>query len=1276
MTGTGGGGGGGAGVILRNGKLTNAAGSTIRGGNGGGGGWDDISTQDHSLKGGGGGAGDGVVVDKNGTFINYGTVEGGKGGKTVSTAYDRDDTESRNRRTGRAGSGIRIGESGYVINAGTVKHGAKAEGDTRPDVNAIDVVGDHSTLELWDGSNIEGNVVVADGVKDTSLVLGGEKDSSLDASELGDKYKGFDNFKKTGASKWDLTGKTDAHTPWTIAEGILSITEDGSLGNAADTLTIDGGTLQTAGTFDMTRNVVIGDKNGTIDTQGNTNTMNGVISGAGSLTKDGDGVLVLAGVNTFTGDAKIDKGELRLAGNGSIASAARVDNNGVFDISGVDPDSASVKSLAGGESGHVKTGDKTLVITDAKDTFAGVIEGDGGIKVDGGKETLSGENTFTGDATVSKGAELDMVGKGSIASAERLNNNGTFDISGVDPDTASIKSLAGDENGHVKTGDKTLIITDAKDAFAGSIDGNGGLKIDGGKQTLSGDNSFTGEASVAKGAELDLAGKGSIASADRLNNNGIFDISGVDPDSATVKSLKGDDTGLVKTGDKKLVIADAKNDTFAGVIEGNGKVEVAGGTQRFTGDNTYTGGTQVDKPGTLIIGDGGTKGSVKGEIDNAGALVYDRSDKFVINPIKGDGSVEIRGGGSAAIDGKQEFTGETTVAENNTLVIEGNGDISNSSGITNNGTVDISGINADDIHTKHIAGKDTGKFDIGGKTIVITDGNGSEFAGVIDGTGGLSIDKGKQIISGDNTYTGDTKIASAGELQLGNDERAGSITSNVINDGILSGNGSMNGLVNRGTVSPGTDKTFGTLTVNGDYASENGKLVMHQVLGDDNSQGDRLVVKGNTSGTTEVSVINRGGMGAQTVNGIKIIEVGGQSDGQFNLHGDYVNYNKQQAVVAGAYAYTLNKGGVSTPNDGNWYLRSEDKNKKGENGNGGNGGNGGKEYQAGVPVYGGISSALAGINRAGFASFGTRMSSSGSNGNANAYSIANPDSLFGEKYVWGRIQTGYSRLTPSGNATGAVYGSNDWTMQAGLDGQFIDDQNGDLFGSIWLDYTSSSIKSRSDIGNGHVSVKGYGLGGALTWYGENGYYIDGQGKLTWYKSDLESDLVQQALATGVKSFGYALSLEAGQKFVVSDQWSVTPQVQLIWSSLNTDNYVDIFSAAIDTPDNRVLTGRFGIAANFAQSWLEADGTRTKLDFGGIANIYQDLKSGPNYINVSDVKIATGSTDKTWGELGLTADYSWKDDTYSVFGKVSTATSLQNVGKSYSVSGSLGFKVKW
>lgn len=48
----------------------------------------------------------------------------------------------------------------------------------------------------------------------------------------------------------------------------------------------------------------------------------------------------------------------------------------------------------------------------------------------------------------------------------------------------------------------------------------------------------------------------------------------------------------------------------------------------------------------------------------------------------------------------------------------------------------------------------------------------------------------------------------------------------------------------------------------------------------------------------------------------------GQSDGTFTLNGDYA-LEGQHVVVAGAYAYALHKNGITTPEDGNWYLRSQ-----------------------------------------------------------------------------------------------------------------------------------------------------------------------------------------------------------------------------------------------------------------------------------------------------------------------------------------------------------------
>ncbi len=109
------------------------------------------------------------------------------------------------------------------------------------------------------------------------------------------------------------------------------------------------------------------------------------------------------------------------------------------------------------------------------------------------------------------------------------------------------------------------------------------------------------------------------------------------------------------------------------------------------------------------------------------------------------------------------------------------------------------------------------------------------------------------------------------------------------------------------------DGAFKTLTVTGDYVGDNALLQMNTVLGDDNSSTDRLHVLGSTAGETGIAVNNIGGPGALTHDGIRLVQVDGASNGNFNLVG---------RAVGGAYEYFLHKGGVTNPTDGDWYLRS------------------------------------------------------------------------------------------------------------------------------------------------------------------------------------------------------------------------------------------------------------------------------------------------------------------------------------------------------------------
>ena len=107
---------------------------------------------------------------------------------------------------------------------------------------------------------------------------------------------------------------------------------------------------------------------------------------------------------------------------------------------------------------------------------------------------------------------------------------------------------------------------------------------------------------------------------------------------------------------------------------------------------------------------------------------------------------------------------------------------------------------------------------------------------------------------------------------------------------------------------------YNTLTIQGDYHSDDGTLVFNTSLDGDGTPSDRMVVEGDTSGHTWVRVNALGGSKLTSADGIELIEVLGQSNGDFELGG---------RAVHGTYEYFLHKGGLDDPNDGNWYLRSE-----------------------------------------------------------------------------------------------------------------------------------------------------------------------------------------------------------------------------------------------------------------------------------------------------------------------------------------------------------------
>ncbi|WP_163877328.1 autotransporter outer membrane beta-barrel domain-containing protein [Rhizobium laguerreae] len=634
-------------------------------------------------------------------------------------------------------------------------------------------------------------------------------------------------------------------------------------------------------------------------------------------------------------------------------------------------------------------------------------------------------------------------------------------------------------------------------------------------------------------------------------------------------------------------------------------------------------------------------------IDTAGfAVGTDATSGF-----SGVGGLTVTGGGVFSLLANSIYTGETQIDFGSGLALTGAGAIANSSRAIADGIFNVSAATTPTIQS--LAG--SGSVLLGAQTLTIANANDT-FAGVIGGTGGLTVSGGRQTLSGVNTYIGATTVG-GGRLAVN-----GSITSPVTTSGagILGGTGTIFGdVTNGGVVAPGN--SIGTLTIAGNYTGTGGTLEIESVLGGDASPTDRLVVTGNTAGTTDVKVINLGGGGAQTVEGIKIVDVGGTSAGSFSLQGDYV-FEGDQAVVGGAYAYRLYQNGLSTPGDGDWYLRSTVLDPSG--------GGTGPLYAPGVPLYEAYAGVLQSLNQ-----FGTlRQRTAGRDDGQSAAGAANDQINDQGRAIWTRIDGTHSHFEPETSTTGTEYDVDSWTLQAGVDGMLHESGAGVLIGGVSFHVDTASADISSRFGKGDIDTTGYGFDGTLTWYGNGGFYLDTQAGVTWYESDLKSSTLHTTLADGNDGVGYGFSVEAGQTIALTSRWSLTPQAQLAYSSVRFDDFTDAYGAAASLDDGDSLTGRLGISADYDSDWKDASGRTSRAKLYGIANLYYDFLDGSD-VDVSGTSLVS-ENQALWGGLGMGGSLSWADDRYAAHGEAFARTSLQDFGDSNALGAKVGFSVKW
>ncbi|MDX8497990.1 autotransporter outer membrane beta-barrel domain-containing protein [Mesorhizobium sp. VK4C] len=1070
---------------------------------------------------------------------------------------------------------------------------------------------------------------------------------------------GAGTLTKTDAGTLVLTGTNSYQGGTVINGGTVEVSADANLGNAAGALTFNGGTLHTTGTFTAARDATLNAGGGTFDTDNSTTlTLTGAVGGAGALTKGGAGTLVLTADNTYAGGTTISGGTLQLGDGGATgAITGDVVDNGklVFDRN----NSYGFAGLISGSGGLDQIGSGVTILT-ADNSYAGATNvGAGTLIIDGDQSAASGATT------VAAGGALGGIG--TIGGAVSVLDGGALnpgDI-GTTPGTLTINgnlNLAANATLNYNFGQAGVV----GGAYNDLTVVHGGLTLDGAvnvAQTSGGDfgpgiyriisydGTLTDLGLVSN--SLDHFVQTSVANQVNLVNTTGVTLNYWDGDAGPKGNdqvnggngtwrAAGDDNWTNDTGHINAPFSTGSFAIFAGQAgtvdvdsATNGQVQAAG--MQFATDGYLVQGESIALVGSqsiIRVGDGTSPG--------AGFAAT------IASALTGNSQLVKTDAGTLVLAGTNSYTGGTAV-NGGTLRVSSDNNLGAAEGglSFNGGTLDTT--------ASFASGR---AIDVLGQGTIETDAATTlTLNGALSGAGALTKSgAGTLALTADSSAFAGTTAIGGGTLNV-----SGSLCGavNVLSGGRLEGTGTVCDTTNAagGIVAAGNPGVPGTLTLAGNYTGNGGTLEIETVLSGDASATDRLVVTGTTAGTTTLKVANVGGGGAQTVEGIKIIDVGGTSAGTFSLAGDYV-FEGDQAVVGGAYAYRLYKNGVSTPDDGDWYLRSALINNSPQ-----------PLYSPAVPLYEAYPGVLQSLNE--LSTLQQRGNRSWAGASQGADEIG---SVPAQSAIWARIEAAHTRQSPESATTVSDYEVTAWKLQSGIDGLIYEDATGILLGGVTFHYGTASSDISSIYGVGSIRATGYGFGGTLTWYGDNGFYTDGQAEVTWYDSDLKSATLGTDLAKGNSGFGYALSVEAGQKIALQGKWTLTPQAQLAYSSVRFDSFTDPFDAAVSLSRSDVLIGRAGLSLDYEDAWTGAQGKVSRSHLYGIANLYYDVLDG-NDVDVSGTAFHEHDQ-PMWGGVGLGGTLSWADDRYTVFGEAFAKSSLKNFGDSRAIGAKLGFSVKW
>ncbi|EBG8060821.1 fibronectin-binding autotransporter adhesin ShdA [Salmonella enterica subsp. enterica] len=1118
------------------------------------------------------------------------------------------------------------------------------------------------------GTTITGGTLTADHAD--SLGTGAIANSGVlqvGEGELENTLSGSGSLVKTGTGELTLSGDNTYSGGTTISGGTLTADHADSLGS---------------GDIDNSGVLKVGEGE-----------LENTLFGSGSLVKTGTGELTLSGDNTYSGGTTIDDGVL-IADNVNALGSGNIDNSGTlmleaegeFNLANVTTQSGATTELAKGTTLNVDSltqqADSTLNIDLSK------ANGESAITAD--SVTLGGTLNVTGIGSVTDSWTPEAYTYTLIDSDSAITSD--FDnltVAGMNREDVDFLTIDGkvDETDNTNY-DLTASLSWYADRDNASTDAHGTF-------TLSDpDGSFNVAANLT---DVD----------DTLDPNSTWDGKSLTKEGAGTLILSGDnDYSGGTTINEGTLVAASTTALGTGLVDNNatlvldvdGEVSAVGGITTHSGATTQLAlGTSLDLGDSALIQQDGSTLNVELNSDSVQPLITGGSATLGGDLVVSDASLQARASDAEfqsfkLMDMDSDISGDfTSLTMNLTdqpdyLTVTGTINPADASEylLTEGLSWNATATSATPAHGTFTLGAGD-SFEV---TSVLGDKTGN---GDWDGKSLTKLGAGKLTLSGANTYSGDTNVqegtlwlTGAGTIGEVGSQQAVNVASGatfggsngttvngkVTNEGTLVFGDSeetgaiftLNGdLINMGTMTSGSSSSTpgNTLYVDGNYTGNGGSLYLNTVLGDDDSATDKLVITGDASGTTDL-YINGIGDGAQTTNGIEVVDVGGVSTSDAFVLKNEVN--------AGLYTYRL----YWNESDNDWYLASKAQSDDDDSGgddtpsdggdDGGNvtppddGGDVAPQYRADIGAYMGNQWMARNLQ---MQTLYDREGSQYRNADGSVWARFKAGKAESEA-VSGNIDmdSNYSQFQLGGDIL--AWGNGQQSVTVGVMASYINadtDSTGNR-GADGSQFTSSG------------NVDGYNLGVYATWFADaqthSGAYVDSWYQYGFYNNSVESG---DAGSESYDSTANAVSLETGYRYDIAlsngNTVSLTPQAQVVWQNYSADSVKDNYGTRIDGQDGDSWTTRLGLRVDgklykgsrtVIQPFAEANWLHTSDDVSvsfDDATVKQDLPA-----NRAELKV------------GLQADI---DKQWSVRAQVAGQTGSNDFGD---LNGSLNLRYNW